>query len=63
MGGLELGFDTICCKPLAVFGGSGAKLPGPWNGVVSGCHHDGVVVLTNGRRVVVGRLVVVVAGS
>lgn len=30
----------------------GAKYPGLWYGVVSGCHHDGVVVLPNGRRVV-----------
>lgn len=61
--GFELGFDTGRSVPLfaeLLLGGSGAKLPGLWIGVVSGCHHDGVVVLTNGRRVVVGRCVVVV---
>lgn len=41
---------------------SGAILPGLWNGVVSGCHQDGVVVLTDGRRVVCGGRAVDVVG-
>lgn len=54
-GGFELGFETASCEPLGAElerGLTGATFPGLWNGVVSGCHHDGVVVLTKGFRVV-----------
>lgn len=55
--GFEFGFDVSGCLDAPLIDAEfsdvcGAKYPGRWYGVVSGCHHDGVVVLTNGRRVV-----------
>lgn len=58
--GFEFGCDASGCLDTPAPGEDtefavicGAKYPGLWYGVVSGCHQDGVVVgLPKGRRVV-----------